>query len=141
MNKPPTWFWVVAIVAALWACMGCASYLREVMMTEAQLAAMPAAQADMWRAMPQWLFGVFAVAVWVGLAGAVALLLRRRIARSLYIVSLIAVIVQFGYIFGGMHILDKMSFSEAAIFPIFIAVMGAFLIWFSGYAIRRGWLR
>ena len=116
MNKPPAWFWVVAIVATLWACMGCASYLREVMMTPAELAAMPAAQAEMWRAMPSWLFGVFAFAVWVGLAGAVALLFRRRIARSLYVVSLIAVVVQFGYIFGGMHILDKMSLARPQVF-------------------------
>ena len=141
MNKPPTWFWIVAILAVLWACAGCASYLREVTMTPADLAAMPAAQAELWRAMPSWLFGVFAIAVWVGLAGAVALLLRRRVARSLYIVSLIAVIVQFGYVFGGMHILDKMSFGEAAGFPIVIVVLQIVMVWFSGFAIRRGWLR
>ena len=141
MNKPPVWFWVVGVVALLWAGAGCSSYLHEVTMSPADLAAMPTAQADMWRAMPSWLFGVFAIAVWVGLAGAIALLLRRRIARALYIVSLIAVIVQFGYIFGGMHILDKMSFGEAAGFPIVIAVAQAVMIWFSGYATRQGWLK
>lgn len=141
MNKPPTWYWVVAVIAVLWACMGCASYLHEVMMSPADLAALPAAQQQVWKEMPNWLFGVFAIAVWVGLAGAVALLLRRRIARSLYIVSLLAVIVQFGWIFTQTSIFSAMSFGEAAGFPIVIAVAGVVLIWFSGYATRQGWLR
>jgi hypothetical protein len=91
--------------------------------------------------MPKWLFGVFAIAVWFGLASAVTLLFRRSFARSLYIVSLIAVIVQFGWIFTQTPILTLMSFGEAAGFPIVIAIIGAFLIWFSGNATRRGWLR
>lgn len=141
MSKPPTWFWVVAILALLWACAGCASYLMQVSMTEADIAALPAAEAQTWREMPSWLSGVFALAVWIGLTGAIALVLRRRIARSLYIVSLIAVFVQFGWIFANTGILDRMSFGQAAGFPIVIAVAGAALVWFSGYAIQRGWLR
>ncbi len=141
MNKPPAWFWIVAAVAALWACAGCASYLMQVTMTPADLAALPAAQQEVWRAMPGWLFGVFAIAVWIGLAGAVALLFRRRIARSLYLVSLIAVIIQFGWIFTMTPILKLMGFGEAAGFPIVIAVIQVVMIWFSGYAIRRRWLR
>lgn len=141
MNKPPTWYWVVAVIGLLWAGMGCASYLHEVMMSPADLAALPAAQQQVWKEMPSWLFGVFAVAVWVGLFGAIALLLRRRIARSLYIVSLIGVIVQFGWMFTMTSILQSMGFVQAAGFPIFIAVMGAALVWFSGFAIRQGWLR
>jgi hypothetical protein len=141
MNKPPTWYWVVAVLATLWALMGCASYLHEVTMSPADLAALPANQQEVWKAMPSWLFADFAIGVWVGLAGAVMLLLRRRIARTFYIVSLVAVIVQFGWMFTMTPILQLMGFMEAAAFPIFIFVMGIVLVWFSGYAIRRGWLK
>lgn len=141
MNKPPTWFWVVAVLAVLWECMGCMSYLQEVTMSPATLAAMPAAQRDLWLMMPSWLFGVFAIAVWIGLAGAIALLLRRSIARTLFMVSLLAIVVQFGWVFTQTPILKTMSFGEAAGFPIVIAVMGAVLVWFSDFAIKRGWLR
>lgn len=140
MNKPPTWFWIVAVLAILWECMGCISYLREVMMTPADLAALPAAQRDIWLMMPSWLFGVFAIATWIGLAGTVALLLRRRIARTLFIVSLIAILVQFGWVFTQTPVLKTMTFGEAAGLPIVIAVIGAVLVWFSGLAMKRGWL-
>ena len=141
VGKPPVWFWVVAAFALLWALLGCASYLHEVTMSPAAMAALPAAQQEIWRATPNWLLGVFAIAVWIGLAGAVALLLRRRIARSLYVVSLVAVIVQFGWIFTQTRIFQLMSFGAAATFPIAIAVIGAALISLSDHAIRRGWLR
>ncbi|MES2288267.1 MAG: hypothetical protein V4530_00910 [Pseudomonadota bacterium] len=140
MNKPPTWFWIVAVLAILWECMGCMSYLQEVTMTPAQLAAMPVEQRDIWLMMPSWLFGVFAIAVWIGLAGAIALLLRKRLARSLFIVSLVAIVVQFGWVFTQTPILQKMSFGEAAGLPIAIFVIGAVLVWFAGFATKRGWL-
>lgn len=141
MNKPPSWFWIVAILAVLWECLGCLSYLREVMMSPADLAALPKAQRDLWLMMPSWLFGIYAIAVWVGLAGAVALLLRRRIARTLFAVSLIAIVVQFGWVFTQTPILKTMRFGEAAGFPIVIALIGVLLLWFAGTGIRRGWLR
>lgn len=141
MNKPPSWYWVVAVLAVLWECMGCFAYLSQVTMSPADMATLPAAQRDAWLAMPSWLYGVYAIAVWIGLAGGIALLLRRRIARSLFAVSLVAIVVQFGWTFTQTPILKTMSFGEAAGFPIFIFVIGAALLWFSGLAIKRGWLR
>lgn len=141
MTKPPTWFWIVAVIALLWGLAGCAAYLMQVTMTPADIAKLPPAQAELMALMPAWLDGVYAIAVWIGLAGAAALLLRRRIARSLYIVSLIAVIVQFGWIFAMTPIFARMGFLEAAGFPIFVAVAGVALIWFAGLATQRGWLR
>lgn len=140
MNKPPVWFWIVAVLAILWEAQGCMAYLHEVRMTPADLAAMPPAQRDIWLMMPSWLFGAFAVAVWVGLAGAVTLLLRKRLARSLFIVSLVAIVVQFGWVFTQTPIFQKMSFGEAAGLPIAIFVIGAVLVWFAGFATKRGWL-
>jgi hypothetical protein len=141
MNKPPSWYWVVAVLAVLWECMGCMAYLTQVTMGPAELAALPAVQRDAWLSMPSWLYGVYAIAVWVGLAGGIALLLRRRIARSLFAVSLVAIVVQFGWTFTQTPILKTMGFAAAAGFPIVIAVIGAALLWFSGLAINRGWLR
>jgi hypothetical protein len=141
MTKPPTWVWIVAVVALLWALAGCAAYLMQVTMTPADIAKLPPAQAELMAIMPAWLNGVYAIAVWIGLAGAVALLLRRRIARALYIVSLVAVVVQFGWIFTMTPIFASMGFLEAAGFPIFVGVAGLALIWFAGRATQRGWLR
>jgi hypothetical protein len=141
MNKPPTWYYVVAGVLTLWALIGCYSYLAQVTMSAADLAALPPAQRDMMAALPSWINAVYAIAVWSALAGAVCLLLRRKFARSAYLVSLVAIIVQFGWTLTALPIIQTMGFAEAAGFPIFIAVVGAISVWFAGKATTKGWLR
>lgn len=136
----PAWFWAVAVIALLWEAMGCFAYLGQMTMTPEQMAALPPAERDIWRAMPAWLSGVYAVAVWVGLTGALGLLLRRRWARICFIVSLVAVLIQFGWTFVATPILTTIG-PVAAGFPLLIIVVAALLAWFSGKAIQWGWLR
>ncbi len=61
----------------------------------------PATQYDLqlYASMPVWYNYVFALAVIVGLLGAIGLLTRSRAVRILLIVSLVAAIIQFGYLF------------------------------------------
>ena len=138
-TKVPGWYWAVAVLALLWAAAGCFAYVSQVSMDAADMAALPAAQREIWQMMPAWATAAYAVAVWSGLAGAIGLLLRRRWARPAYIVSLAAVLVQFGWTFVASPILSTVGPSSAA-FPLFIVVAGIVLIWFAGTAARRGWL-
>ncbi len=135
----PGWYWAVAVLALLWEAMGCYAYLTAVTMKAGDMAGYTSAQRAVFEATPAWVWAAYAVAVWVGLAGALALLMRRRWARLALIVSLAAAIVQFGWVFLATPTL-KTDASAAAV-PICIVVIGAFLIWFSGAAARRGWLR
>ncbi|HYI41078.1 MAG TPA: hypothetical protein VE053_12245 [Allosphingosinicella sp.] len=139
-GRVPGWYWAVAAIAFLWAAMGCYAYLTQVSMDSAALAQLPAEQREIWAAMPGWAVGAYAVAVWAGLLGALGLLLRRTWARLAYAASLLAVIVQFGWTFLATSILTTMGPSAAA-FPAFILVVAALLLWFSGIASKRGWLR
>lgn len=139
-GRVPGWYWVVAVVALLWEGMGCYAYVTQVSMDQAALARLPAEQREMWSAMPGWAVGAYAVAVWAGLLGAVGLSLRRGWARLAFAASLLALLVQFGWAFLGTDILRSMGASAAA-FPAFIIVAGAILLWFSGLAAKRGWLR
>lgn len=141
MTKPPKWYYGVVGVLTLWALIGCYTYLAQVMMSAADLAALPTAQRDMMAALPTWITAVYAIAVWSALAGAICLLLRMKFARSAYVVSLISIIVQFGWTLVMLPIIETMGFAEAAGFPIFIAVVGAISVWFAGKAARHGWLR
>jgi hypothetical protein len=136
----PGWFWAAAIVALLWELAGCYAYLTQISMDAADLAKLPAGQAEMWRTMPIWAKCAYAVAVWVGLTGAIALLMRRRWAREAFAVSLLAVLVQFGWAFLGTPMLRTLGLSAAG-FPILIILAAAVLFWFAGWATRRGWLR
>lgn len=141
MNKPPTWYYVVAGILTFWALVGCYSYLAQVTMSAADLDALPPAQRDLIIGLPRWITAVYAIAVWSALAGATCLLLRRSFARAAYIVSLVAIVMQFGWTLTALPIIKTMGFAEAAGFPIFIAVVGAASVWFAGKALRQGWLR
>lgn len=136
----PGWYWAVAVAALLWEAMGCYAYIHQVSMSAGDLAKLPAAQRDIWLAMPGWATGAYAIAVWVGLVGGVGLLMRRRWARLAYIVSLAAVVVQFGWVFLATDIM-RMVGPSAIWFPLFIVVVAVVMVWFSGIAIRKGWLR
>jgi hypothetical protein len=139
-GRVPAWYWAVAGLALLWEAMGCYAYLTQVAMDSAALARLPAAQRDIWAAMPGWAVGAYAVAVWAGLLGALGLLLRRRWAGLAFAASLAGVIVQFGWSFLATPILSTIGASAAA-FPALILVVAVFLLWFSAFAARRGWLR
>ncbi len=139
-GRVPGWYWAVALAALLWNGFGCFMCVSQVGMDAAEMAKLPAVQQEVWRAMPGWAVGAYAVAVWAGLAGAAGLLLRRSWARLAFAVSLIGVIVQFGWTFLGTPILERMGASAAA-FPAFIFLVVALLLWFSGAAAKRGWLR
>jgi hypothetical protein len=141
MTKPPAWYYAVSGVLTLWALIGCYTYLAQVTMSAADLANLPPEQRDMMAGLPTWITAVYAIAVWSALAGAICLLLRLKFARTAYIVSLVAVIVQFGWILTALPIIQTMGFAEAAGFPIFIAVVGAISVWFAGKATGNGWLR
>lgn len=135
----PKWYWAVAVVALLWALAGCSAYVMQVGMTADELAQLPQAQQDIWTAMPAWATAAYAIAVWAGLGGAVGLLLRKRWAQPLYLLSLAAVVAQFGWTFLATDIMTTVGPSSVG-FPLLIFVAGLALLWFAGHARNRGWI-
>ena len=138
--RPPFWFWLVSGLFLLWALAGCYACYAQLTISEAGLAALPPAQRDAWVTMTPLPKAAYAVAVAAGLLGAILLLLRSRLARPIFIVSLVGVIVQFGWFFGPYAGLAKLG-ASAAIFPAVIFLFAAAEIWFAGLAARSGWLR
>lgn len=139
-NKLPTWFWVLAALAVVWNFLGVGAYFADVTMGEEAMQQMSAAERDLRDATPVFVTGAYAIAVFAGLAAAIALLLRRRLATPLFAVSLAAVVVQMGYLFLGMNAAAVLG-NTAVIFPSIIILLGALLLWFSVAANKKGWLR
>lgn len=98
-EKPPIWFWVVGILTLLWNGTGVAAYAADIMMTTQDFAQLTKAEQDLFANRPYWASAAFAVAVIAGFLGSVMLLLRKRIAVRLFLLSLIAVLVQFSSYF------------------------------------------
>jgi hypothetical protein len=138
-DNPPIWYWVAAVGAVLFECLGCIFYLAEVRLSPEQIATLPLDQAAMLSARPGWYYAAFGVAVWVGLAGSVGLLLRRAWAVPALLVSLIAVVVQFSAVL----IVPEMRTvsSDALLGPIVVALVCYGIFMLSRLAKRRGWLR
>lgn len=139
-QKPPAWFVIVAVLLVLWGLAGCASlYLH--------IAYGPAMNPDAtdwdrayFSALPMWFTLVYAVAVGAGVLGSLALLMRSKLAVPLYILSLIAVVIQFGYVFAATDLIAHKGVAIAVPFPLVIAALAVFQIWFAKRAERRGWI-
>jgi hypothetical protein len=117
MPRPP--LSKIAILLLLWNIAGVAAWAFQSSASPEQLAAGDPATAQIWRMMPTWAWGAYALAVWTGLGGAIALLLRRKVAIALFATSLIGVVVQFGWSFLGSPLLALKGWASV-LFPALI---------------------
>ncbi len=138
-RKPPIWFWVVSAVALLWNSAGVYMYLQQAYNTEAFIAMYTPEQLEIISNTPAWATGAFAIAVFGGFLGCVGLLLRKKWAKSIFIASLIGIIVQLIYnvfISGAFE-----AYGAGAIaMPIMTLLVGMLLIWFSKNSTSKHWL-
>ncbi|SEK51830.1 hypothetical protein SAMN04487910_0711 [Aquimarina amphilecti] len=137
-NKIPVWFWIVSIIALIWNIMGVMAYLGQAYMTEEILNAMPEADQNFYHNIPAWVTAVFAVAVFSGLFGSVALIIKKKWAIVLFIMSLLTILAQQVYNF---FIQDFVTLSGQRLYmPVMIVVFAIFLIWFSRFSKSKGWI-
>lgn len=139
-NKPSVLFWIIAVIAFIWNGMGAMAYLGQKMMTAEDLDILPEAERALYLDMPIWATSAFAIAVWGGLLGAIFMLLRKKWAKTLFLISLVGIIVQMVYNFfisGAMDVYGP----GGMIMPILVIVIGIFLVWYCNKAIAEGWLK
>src|SRR5688572_32056515 len=68
-QKMPRVYWVVSILALVWMLFGVLAWVMDLMTDDAAMAGMSEARRQLYVSRPQWLFGVYAVAIFSGLAG------------------------------------------------------------------------
>lgn len=88
---------IMGVVLTLWNLMGVYSFYHDYTMTAADIAKLPASDAVMYAKMGGWEWAVYAAGTIFGLSGAVCILFKKIWAAPLSLVSLIAVIIQFGH--------------------------------------------
>tara|TARA_R110002051_G_scaffold209115_1_gene275034 strand:+ start:1930 stop:2367 length:438 start_codon:yes stop_codon:yes gene_type:complete len=138
--KPPVWFWIISVIALLWNLIGASQYLAQEMMTDEAKTLMTAEQLKLLEETPTWLTAIFAIAVWGGVIASIGLLLRKKWSKSIFLISLIAVIIQMGYSTIMTKTVDVYG-STALIMAIFITIIAALLYYFSNYSIKKKWLK
>lgn len=129
-NKPAKSFWVIGILALIWNILGVLAYLGQAFMTNEMIAALPEDQQTLLENTPAWVTAAFAIAVWGGLLGCILLLMKKKIAKTIFVISLIGIIVQMIYNFFVSGAMDVYGPGEM-IMPLMIVVVGIFLVWYS----------
>ncbi len=138
-TKPPVWFWVIGVIALLWNLMGVNAYLQQAYQTESFKAMYTPEQLDLITNTPAWAIGAFAIAVFAGALGCIALLLRKSWAKPLFLLSLIGIVVQMIY---NLFISKAMEVygPGAVVMPILVMLVGLFLVWYSKRSVVKGWI-
>lgn len=138
--RPPAWFWVVSALALVWNLIGLAMFYMQYTMTPDQAAQLPQDQRMLVEAMPAWVWAVDAVAVIAGTLGSLLLLMRKRSALLVLWISLVAVIVLFGYCLFPGRMLEVLGAAQALPMPLTVTAIAAFLVWFASKSINRAWI-
>ena len=137
--KPPTWFWIVSVLALLWNLIGVAQYLAQAYMGIEELESMTQEQRLAFESQPAWVTGAFAIAVWGGALGCILLLLKKKWAVPIFVISLIGIVAQVSYnLFKSNNI--ELYGTQAILFPIIILLIGIALVFFSRKAAAKQWL-
>jgi len=137
-TKLPIWFWVIAIAALLWNLIGVSMYLGQAYITTEMMAALPENVQEAYINRPAWATAAFAIAVFSGLFGSILLLIKKKWAVPVYLMSLIAVLVQQIYNF---FVQDFIPMAGSAIVtPLLVVIIAGLLYWYSKGARERAWL-
>jgi len=135
----PRSFLIIGIVALLWNLVGVMSYIMHVTISPEALANMPEAERALMESSPAWATGAFAIAVFSGTLACVGLLLKKAWSVPVFLVSLIAIVVQFSHwLF--MTTAIEVHGNEAFLMPLLVTIIAVFLVWYSRDAKAKGWL-
>ena len=144
--RTPMHLWIVGILSLLWNAFGCYDYF----MTKTKGATyiesmMPGADGSAIMAylesMPAWTTGAWALGVWGGLAGSLLLLARSRHAIAAFALSVVGVVITFGYMMFGTDMPASMKTGVSAAMPWVIFIIALFLLWYARGAQKQGLLR
>jgi hypothetical protein len=139
--RAPAHLWIVGILSLLWNAFGSYDYLMTNLHNEAYLAAFPADQLAYWESLPGWLTAFWALGVWSGLAGSLLLLARSRHAILAFGLSVLGIVVSFGYQMFGTQMPASMKQGVPGAMPWVIFIIGLFLLWYARSAEKQGLLR
>ena len=131
-TKVPVWYWIVTILALLWNAMGVVAYIGQANMSDEVLAQMSETDQQMYANLPVWYTAAFAIAVFAGTLGCLALVLRKKWAYVILLISLIAAIAQMSYLTFVLEMANAMT-------PLII-IVGMALVYLAKHGIRKGWI-
>ena len=119
--------------------MGLMNFAGQTFMREQMQQSLTEEQRAFMDASPSWILVVFGIAVITGFLGCVGLILKKAWSINLFLVSLVAIIIQMGYnwIQGGASVFDTLN---GIVMPILVIVIAWFLHYYSKSAKEKAWI-
>ncbi len=130
-NKPGIAFWIIGVIALIWNGMGVNYYLQSAFETEASTADLTADQIALMDGLPAWYTALFALAVFGGVIASIAMLMKKKIAAPLFVLSFLCATINQVYWLFGTDAVETFSEQQPYLMPTLVVVIGAFLVWYS----------
>lgn len=137
-TQVPIWFWIIGVISLLWNLMGLYAFYSDMTISQDALAAMTEAKRGLYETQPLWAKVVFGGAVILGAIGSLGLLLKKKWAAQILLLSLACVLGQMAH--GFMSNAYEIQGSSSIIMAVVILVYALFLVWFSRHSLVRGWI-
>ena len=131
------WYTPAAVVSLLLMLLGCLGYGMHLMTDRA---ALPLDQRAMFDAEPAWGPAALGIAAALGTVGSLFLIMRRKAAEPLLLLSLLGTLIWFASLFAVAPLRDLLSTSDIAAAIVVLALSWT-IFWFARHSRQRGWLR
>jgi hypothetical protein len=141
--RTPAHLWIVGILSVLWNCFGAYDYTMSHMRNMDYLAKMgdPNVMLAYMDNMPMYAKIGWGLGVWLGLLGAVLLLMRSRYAVHAFALSFLGMILSFGGQYLGPPPPPEMTAGAMKYIPLLIIVLGLAQLWYAWRESKTGLLR
>ena len=131
------WFIIAAVASLLFMGLGVVTFVMHLLTDPNSL---PLDQRGAFLAEPSWVKAANGIAVVAGLGGAILLVMRRKAAEWLLLVSLIAVLVWLAGLIAVSPLRDSLSANDLIV-ALVVSALTWTIYWFARHSRQRGWLR
>ena len=130
-NKPGVTFWVIGIIALIWNGWGSFMYIAQAYDMEIASKDLSVEQIAFLDNMPSWYTALFALAVFAGLLGAITLLLKKKLAAPLFVISFTCALINQIYWLFATEASTVFAENQPYVMPMLIIALGLIFIWYS----------
>ena len=134
-NRIPKSYWIISVIATIWNAMGFYTFFTEYNLwknpeARESFGELAAQYGPIYDATPGWIYVVFAVAVATGLLGSIGLLLKKKWSILFFLISLIAVLIQFSHNVLATNLIEVMG-ASAVVMPLVVIAIAAYLFYYA----------
>lgn len=133
----PWHLWLVGVLGMFWNVVGAWDYLATQTQNESYMSRFTPEQLEFFYGFPSWVVALWAIAVWGGVLGAVLLVLRRRLAAPVLLVSFLSMMATAAHNFVLANGAEIMG-TGGVVFTGLIFLVALGLMLYAGAMSRRG---